>query len=85
MKLSAPPPCRVEEFEDHMVHDRGLSWRTIMNSTIDLEQFFRFLESEGIQHVDHINRTTIHGFLETLRQEGMWRRAPVIILGLLCP
>jgi integrase/recombinase XerD len=53
-----------------MVHDRGLAWRTIVNYTIDLKQFFRYLESEGIEHVDQIDRNTIHGFLEVLRQEG---------------
>jgi hypothetical protein len=59
IKLRTPPEFRVEEFEDHMVHDRGLSWRTIVNYTIDLKQFFRYLEATGIEHVDQIHRKTI--------------------------
>jgi len=50
LKLRTPPESRVEEFEDHMIHDRGLSWRTIINYTIDLRQWFRYLESVGIDH-----------------------------------
>jgi integrase/recombinase XerD len=70
IKIKTPPEFRMDEFEDHMVHDRGLAWRTIVNYHIDMAQFFRYLESVGIVHVDEIDRNIVHGFLELLRQEG---------------
>ncbi len=69
--MNDPSPFRLEQFQDYLTFERGLSDRTIAAYTRDLTRWLSFLEEQGVEAPESVTGTHLRDWVLSLKDGGL--------------
>lgn len=69
--MSDPRAFRLEQFQDHLTFERGLSERTIAAYTRDLTRWLASLQDRGVSSPDAVTPADLRAWVFALKEDGL--------------